>query len=780
MKRLPKRLMCALLAGSAALLSSPAQASGGEGWWHDLFVERDGSDVANVRYGQGELGVVLPTYHRVYLYPAWRAIVLGADGLATHPVADDSMDRAQGRYVGGWVDLSDAKSPVGAWVAARGEALKLAPKSMRKEPAYRDGFVNCTDSAFKFATQTLGEVSRRTDATPERVREWVLAQDQVFAACLDLSRRPAKSGDAAVPGGVPVSLPTGEPAYWRQLREYQIAAAAFYSGDYARSANLFAAIGATPGHPMQGLGAYLALRSRVREAEVPLTAQERQSEKPVPRVATAIEKIDQQLKAILADPQLSAIHADARATWRTAQFRLAPAARFETLSRELGDITRDPSEDDHLGDWRRLANDLLDDFSPDAQEKTPSRELEARLRGQHEYFDWIRTIQRCGLNPKDCPQSRSHAMKRWQQSPKDAGTRSAWLVAVALLADRMPADVEQALRAVPRKAPEYLTVRHELSRLYRLQGQPAKARAVSDEVLAGLDVKKPVSVSAINLFRAERFAAATSVADATAWVDRLPAGARGIDTGEPASALAIAGVMPRPDLDGVAWFNSRLSVANLLTLSADQRLSRFTRLRIAQATWLRADLLGKPDIAARAAAIAAQIAPVLAEPARTYAETKDPQMRRHRLLLAAMRLNLKADVDAFSENPEEALTNAAQTPEHDLDITASMWCHIGQPAESLPSVSSPDLSSDAARRDAEMRALGRLKTATGFVGDHVMSWARTHPDDPDLPWLLHVVVSSTRGGCLDKDSRQLSKAAHGLLHKRFPTSEWAAQTKYYY
>jgi hypothetical protein len=41
-----------------------------------------------------------------------------------------------------------------------------------------------------------------------------------------------------------------------------------------------------------------------------------------------------------------------------------------------------------------------------------------------------------------------------------------------------------------------------------------------------------------------------------------------------------------------------------------------------------------------------------------------------------------------------------------------------------------------------------------------------------------VVVSSTRGGCLDKDPRQLSKAAHGLLHQRFPAPEWAAQTKY--
>jgi len=215
-------------------------------------------------------------------------------------------------------------------------------------------------------------------------------------------------------------------------------------------------------------------------------------------------------------------------------------------------------------------------------------------------------------------------------------------------------------------------------------------------------------------------------------------------------------------------------------LSTDQRLSRFTRLKIAIATWLRADLLGQPALAAKAAGIAAQIEPVLAEPARTYAGTRDPQTRRHRLLLAAMRLHLQADVDALVENPEEALVNAAGSPEHDPEAAASMWCRIGETAKDLPAVPSPDLSSDAVRRDAELKVLGRLKSATGVVGDHVMAWARTHPDDPDLPWLLHVVVSSTRGGCLDKDSHELSKAAHALLHKRFPTSEWAAQTKYFY
>ena len=62
----------------------------------------------------------------------------------------------------------------------------------------------------------------------------------------------------------------------------------------------------------------------------------------------------------------------------------------------------------------------------------------------------------------------------------------------------------------------------------------------------------------------------------------------------------------------------------------------------------------------------------------------------------------------------------------------------------------------------------------------MLARARTHPNDPDLPWLLHVVVMSTRGGCTDADNRELSRTAWQLLHRRFPASSWAKKTPYYY
>ena len=75
---------------------------------------------------------------------------------------------------------------------------------------------------------------------------------------------------------------------------------------------------------------------------------------------------------------------------------------------------------------------------------------------------------------------------------------------------------------------------------------------------------------------------------------------------------------------------------------------------------------------------------------------------------------------------------------------------------------SVSLPTDKAARDRETAALKRVKTATGFVAEHLMARAKTRPDDPDVPWLLHAVVQSTRGGCLDPDASKTSKAASQL------------------
>ena len=58
-----------------------------------------------------------------------------------------------------------------------------------------------------------------------------------------------------------------------------------------------------------------------------------------------------------------------------------------------------------------------------------------------------------------------------------------------------------------------------------------------------------------------------------------------------------------------------------------------------------------------------------------------------------------------------------------------------------------------------------------------IEYGRAHPRVPEA---LHLAVRATRYGPTDDASHALSKQAFELLHRRYPNSEWAKNTKYYY
>ena len=89
-------------------------------------------------------------------------------------------------------------------------------------------------------------------------------------------------------------------------------------------------------------------------------------------------------------------------------------------------------------------------------------------------------------------------------------------------------------------------------------------------------------------------------------------------------------------------------------------------------------------------------------------------------------------------------------------------------------------SADKARTREEWRKLIVTGAAPDYLGGHVLAWARRNPDDPRVPQALHLVVRSTRYGCVDAETSKLSRAAFELLHRRYPRSPWTARTKYWY
>jgi hypothetical protein len=746
-----------LAAALTAWICTSAGASGDYGPNYTMFRAWTAPDIPLERFQAGDLGVIQPGMRRVYLYTAWRALSLGPR-VAKSPGTQGGLARADGSAFGdGWAQTA-ATDPVLEQRLAG--ILHVAANDAQVRAMFA-----CAPAATSYAASVFHAAARRPDATPARLDAWVLDQQKVGMACQVADDARYRYGPGKPPElAGPAPLAATEPLYWRQLNDYQRAAWAFQGGRYGDSTLLFERIGATPNHPMHVLGAYLALRSEVRGAVV----QGGQAVDPARREQQA-RALERRGAAILADAALAPMHEPTRALLRAMRVSLTPATRLDELNRALDVAAADPFALDRLGDW----SVLMDAAKPDA--------LEA-LRSAHDFLDWIETVRGCtgiASNPA-CEPAGAHALARWRAT----GARP-WLVAALMLPQASEPELVQAGLALPPDDPAYVTVRYHLARLYRLDGKPREALAIADGVL-----QRDLSPGTRNLLHQERFAVATSVADAAHYllrtnVDYAKSAARFAQPGAPVAGSARETML---DDDGLAWLNLGLPVSDLVALAREPALPAALRANIAGAAWMRAALLDNVQEGRAAGALLAQLAPVTAAAVARHAHAVSRVERRHIVLVESVRVELAAQLtmDARPLAPVKA-----------EDATASAWCSFKTRMDtSVPGVDLETVPAFAWRRPPipdtggagqrpgelphELTQLGALKTATGVVGDDVLAWAASHPDDPQLPWLLHVVVLSTRGGCLDPDAKTLSRTAWGLLHKRYPNSEWAQKTPYFY
>jgi len=773
------RRLHTLAFAAATLLAAPTvRASGDFGAPVDELVLRATADYERDELLHGHVGIVLPTWDAMSQYLAWRAIVTNAKppAGAAHPHAAASDVPA------GWVDAA-ASAP-----AQAGDDPD-APRFVG-----RDDRPNCSPDAQVFANKTLAAIKARPDHTPARIAAWLDAQRQVFALC---ERDPLDVLGAADPVVAP--LPASEPVYWRQLRDYQMAAAAFYAAHYAQSQSAFARIGHTAGHPMQGLGAYLALRSHLRAVQLPASPA-LQSHGPGPTPAPPEQLADLQAlrkegAAILNDPALAPVHEDTAATLRRAAFLLAPGHRFAELTTMLDDLRADPARDDALDDWP-FVGDGTGDKAADA------RTL-AALRKAHPWFDWVNTV-----TPRSeavsapaparaasgaCEGECAHAMQAWSHSPAvsqgpddaAAGQHRAWLLAALMDGAPLTPALEREALGVPARAPELVSVRYWLAQRLSEEGRAEQARAMSDGLLARVRAARPYSRTARNLVTQQRFGLATSVADASAFLLMTPVAAANPDTGERDATPPDTAVMPSDD--GVRWLDRSLTAADLLVVARTVPASPASlawRTRIAVAAWMRADLLDDAPGAEEASKLVEQLVPTLKPVAVKYRALPIGLERQHWLLMNSLRRGLSpVPLNSYRDG------DGKYPPQKPDETVADQWCRIGSSDEvddllgkstMKGRLQPPEVTADSARRDAERARLTKLHSATGFVGLHAIAWATAHPADKDAAWLLYVAIQSSKGGCVDPDHTAISKKAWQVLHKQYPRSPWTEQSPYFY
>ena len=759
MNRTTCRTVCAIPLMAALLFSSNLALACGPFSLDSIFTFTVHPEYPLEKFARGELGVIQPSYARSYLFVAYRYL----NGTGFNPQEQKSLvELWHERLEFTWPEY-DEQWPK-PWLEARqkvqgvGPAPKLSVDRHREKPNEYETYVNCQKDAFETAAATLEARIRQLGADSPGIKNWVDAQDLVFANCSEGQHIPVEAPDL--------------PPLLRADRAYQIAAANFYAGNFDQAQRLFAAISSDNSSPWRETAAYLVARTLIRKAS--LGPQEGKD--------SALNQAEGQLNKILKDQKLASSHQAAARLLNLVRVRLHPEDKLHELAHSLLQMDQNEKLKQDVWDYTILLDGFIGD---DTKKEIPKSLMKDDLT------DWILTIQSPNKNSLD------HAIVKWQDHHS-----AAWLVAALAKVDAHHANIAELVTAgakISPDSPAFPSVVFQTIRLANESGKVDQARARLDDILA--KDKSHLPASTINLFLSLRMTLATDLKEFLTFAQRLPAGFSWNDDGREIPAEAsevgedIKGLQGQKlfDVDGAEILNKKMPLAILREAAMSDVLPTVLRRDVAQAAWIRAVILDDSRTARELMPTLNRLIPEMRPFLEDYAQAQAPNAAKFSALYAWLKFpGIEPIVDTGV---------GRRTPLNQQDsFRDNWWCSVAitpesgnQPeADASERTTAPPIT---AKGEANLSFLPDAEKATGakeyarlvaigaapnYLCREVIAWAVKHPIDQRVPEALHLAVKATRYGCTDKETGRWSKAAYDLLHKRYPTSPWTKKTPYWF
>jgi tetratricopeptide (TPR) repeat protein len=735
------------------------------------------------RFAGGQLGVLQPTYARSYLVVAYRYL--------SGKTLDEEERMA---VVALWEEriglrTTSDKQGLANWLEARkrahGTVFLPEIRTFGAITGSYSTYLNCPEDAFETAAGTLRERIQSFGADSLEVREWVAAQDQVFRNCRGYETPPSPY--------VPAALVQSAPALLRADRAYQIAAANFYAARFDDAQEAFESIARDPTSPWSGIAPYLVARCLVRKATL--------GSGPGEVNLSDLRQAEEQLERILSDKRLESSQPAAQRLLGFVDARLRPLERARQLATSLLQQTpRDTLRQD-LCDYTVLLDKFIEGEWHYGMEEEKRREIQAlrekqlnELRRQDELTDGLLTFQ------DRSKESLEHALARWQES-----SSLPWLVAAISKIDAQDPKSSQLLEAsakVEPSSPAFASLAFHSVRLLIELGKTEEARSYLDKLLSA---RKPnLPPSARNLLLTQRTRLARNLDEFLHYAARVPTAISSGDTaGQIPDNLRFRRERGAPsdrpyfDFDASSVFTEKMPTRLLAEAALRTQVPKHLRRELAVGAWTRSLLLGQDDVTAKLNPIMEENFPELKAQLRQLAaaegrEAKDftgalillnhPGLEPH-VGDGRPRRTAVDRIDDYRDNWWCSFTPHSTAASSPWERYPVFWA--GKPLALVypeGKVNSPAFLDEAqkAAADAEWKRLGELGSGPSYLSRKVVEWARQHLEDPRVPKALHLAVRSTRYGCADAETSKYSKAAFQLLHRRYPKSEWAKKTKYWY
>ena len=694
------------------------------------------------RYLDGQLGILAATYERSYLYVAYRHLSgLGLDAGSRGAVAEyfARTSAPAGPYD---YDASDR------WLEARRRIFKddrfIHPWRDYTEKVgsneYRTFYLNCLGDAFLTAAKTLDERIARFGADSDEVRTWATAQDQVFSNCGEGESIPELLGEDASPAA-------------RADRAYQIASAHFYAGHFAEAQRLYRSIADDKASAWSTLGAYLVARAMLREAVVREHVDHE-----------GLRATEAYLRELLADSSRRDIHPAAERLLDHVRAELDPAAKRQELAAVLTRPTLESPLRPVLFDYLWILRGYAETGGPEPNDD----ELTAWLVGGRD-------------------------VERWRTNPSLPR-----LVAAAMRTTNAD-DLLEAISHVDPGAPGYLSLAYHRARILVATGRRDDARRELDRLLneQGSDLAPGDRNRLLSL----RARLATSVAEFFRSAQLVPVevGEVGLDFDGRIEATGFEEFRGRALFDycSTAVLDRDFTPRMLFETLRREDLTPYLRRRLALAAWARAALTGEDETAVELAPQLAEAAPELHADLDAVLAAPPGEARQFATALTLLRFpglqpNLGSPVgrvvpigkrDPLRDNwwcgGKSLVAGPGGPPAYTpaLSCGSLSWQRATLTDPAPPDFLTAEQRDDAARMRERLRA---LEPATPHLARIVFAWADTHPHDARVPEALHHLVDAAHFGCPVQDDGTVASAAFRLLHRRYPRSEWAARTKYWY
>jgi hypothetical protein len=749
------RVLSATLAAALIAFSDSADASGGDGFTENMFTPEYHVPAAELpAYAHGELGVVSPTYWRVYHFLAYRA-------LTGHALSKDELTTLD---VDGWQvgknirpagsPPSEAANPIEAWYKARKSVSGTRDVNVDTNTDIGDFdiILNCPMDAFDRAAKTLAQ--RLAQGGQQWAAVWLANQDAVFANCSpQVTQELRKKPRLERPMSMPTALPAKAPEWLAKDHAYQSAAALFYAGRYDEARERFLAIGKDAKSPWQPLGNYLAARCLLRKVSTfPSDPGKKENEK-------LINDLLGKARRELLDA--SSTYPPARQLVGWVDFRLRPDEYRVELSAMLSSTKIDRDTPQLLSDYLNL----LDKLAP-----------ERMMAAGDAMTAWIGIMQASGGDPysdrnSEEARQRRHAALELARTHWNKTHDTAWLIAVLTNAGAgdMQADEIKAASAVKEGSPGYVDVQYHLAR-FDIAGD--KLRDADAIVSAMLKQAMPAYVR--NRWLRMKMVTAQTAEEFFAAAPRVVAER---DQGTP---IPNEGA---PEMKASVLFDDdfRTHLARNFPLATLMRLKPMIpperQKWLDDMIWTRAVLLG--DYATADALIdeVASGRDTTRNLYERYKKAKTPDEKRDAAFVI------------LANTPELVPETSGKKSGRRYDASEYWSCGYSDAAatDNFGFIAPAFLSADEhMRADKEQELLGQIPKRSTYLIPPVVEWAKKHRDDPEAPKALHFLVASTRNECgTGADvpggaKRNYSKEAFQVLHSLFPKSPWAAKTRYYY